>query len=109
MDDNISDTKDVIDGIRFTYLSNRTCLSDWCFIDKRLGRSSYLAVGHTQTVPEPFWAMVLGDDVPANKVTTISSDKPNIGEGLLMKRHGLQIPGLKPEIKQRESVYSTIK
>jgi hypothetical protein len=45
---------------------------------------------------------VLGDDVPTNEATTISSDKPNMGEGLLMKRHGPQIPGLEPGIKQRD-------
>jgi hypothetical protein len=45
---------------------------------------------------------MLGDDVPADKATMISSDKPNMGEGLLMKRHSPQIPGLEPGIKQRD-------
>jgi hypothetical protein len=52
---------------------------------------------------------MLGDNVPADKATTISSDKPNMGKGLSMKRHSPQIPGLEPGIKQRKLVCSTIK
>jgi hypothetical protein len=45
-----------------------------------------------------------GSLVPADKAAMISSDKPNMGEGLLMKRHGPQISGLEPGIKQRDQL-----